>query len=439
MAAERTVLEAEAIDFARALIRFDSVNTGDNATIGDGETRAARWVQQRLEEVGYATDFVEPIPGRGSLVARLTGRSQDVGALVVHAHLDVVPVDDGTWKRPPFAAQVEDGILYGRGAVDMKGFAGGVLAVARAFRRNGVVPGRDLVFVFVADEEAGGRWGARWIVENRPDLLAGATEALGEVGGFSVSLGPRRRLYPVATAEKGSLGATLVAHGPAGHGSRPLPGNAVVRLAAAIEAVAGHRFPVVRTPALVRFLDVVGRELGIEFRDGTLDSQLASLGGIGSFIGASARTTVSPTVLRAGDKTNVIPATAQAGLDIRVVPGGVALLREVLPSLVGDDVEVRWGILVEPIEAPADSALVDVLQRAVSAEDADGLVVPFLLPASTDNKAFARLGIHGYGFTPLRVPDGFDTFGGFHAVDERIPIDALAFGARVTERVLREA
>lgn len=434
-----TPLEDEALNFIRALIRIDSVNTGEAATIGDGETRAALFVKEKLEEVGYHVDLVEPQAGRASVVARLAGADPDAGALVVHAHLDVVPVEEADWTHPPFGAEIHDGILYGRGAVDMKNYAGTILAIARAYRRQGIVPRRDLIFAFFADEEAGGVWGARWIVRHRPELFDGATEAISEVGGFSVPLVDDRRAYLVATAEKGVTWATLTARGHAAHGSRPTPDNAVVRLARAVTAVGAHEFPVVRTPALNRFLDVFGRHRGIRFSAESLDSELESLGFVSSLVGASARNTVSPTVLAAGGKTNVIPAEAIARLDIRVLPGADAALHEELARIVGDDIDIAWGRPVPAIESPLDTPLLDVLQEAITAEDPGGLVVPYLLPASTDNKHLAQLGIRGYGFVPLRVPADFDVFGEFHAADERIPVESLYFSVRVTDQILRNA
>ncbi|MFC5789434.1 M20/M25/M40 family metallo-hydrolase [Agromyces tardus] len=432
-------LEAEALRFIRDLIRIESVNTGDPATIGDGETRAARYVQAALEEVGYETTLLESTPGRGSVVARLHGADPTRGALVVHAHLDVVPVEGQDWTHPPFEAEIENGILYGRGAVDMKNFAGVVLAVARAFRREGVVPGRDLVFAFFADEEAGGVWGARWLVEQHPELFVGATEALSEVGGFSVPLVPGRRAYLAAIAEKGVAWAQLRARGRPGHGSRPTTDNAVVRLARAVTAVGDHSFPVTRTPALDAFLAGFGAARGIEFTDAALEAQLDDLGFVGGIVGATLRDTASPTVLAAGSKTNVIPATATAALDLRVLPGHEDTFRDDLRRVVGDDVEIEIGRWIPPIAAPLDSPLLDVLQLATEAEDPGAVVVPYLLPASTDNKHLARLGIAGYGFVPLRVPDGFDVFAQFHTADEHIPVDSLYFSARVTERLLRDA
>lgn len=434
-----TPLEAEAVELIRALIRIESVNTGDAATIGDGETRAALFVKEQLEEAGYEPELVEPRAGRASVVARLPGSDPHAGALVVHAHLDVVPVDAADWTYPPFGAEIHDGILYGRGAVDMKNFAGVILAIARAFRREGITPRRDLIFAFFADEEAGGVWGARWLVKNRPDLFDGATEAISEVGGFSVPLRGDRRAYLVATAEKGVGWATLTARGHAAHGSRPTADNAVVRLSRAVAAIGDHRFPLMRTPALERFLAVFGAERGLAFTDETLDDDLARLGFVGSLIGASTRSTVSPTVLAAGLKTNVIPASATARIDIRIVPGHSAALHEELAALIGDDVEISWGRENPAIESPADAPFVGILQDAVGAEDPGSVVVPYLLPASTDNKHLALLGIRGYGFVPLRVAPDEDVFAQFHAADEHISVDALHFCVRVTERILRTA
>lgn len=432
-------LHDEAVQFTRSLIQIDSVNTGIAATIGDGETRAARFVQEKLEEAGIGSDLIESREGRGSVIARIRGGDPERGALIVHAHLDVVPVEGQDWTHPPFGAEVHDGWLYGRGAVDMKNFAGTILAVARHFAREGVVPARDLIFAFLADEEAGGVWGAGWLVDNHPELFAGATEALSEVGGFSIPLAEGRRAYLAATSEKGVAWATLTARGRAAHGSRPTADNSVVRLARAVAAVGAHTFPLVRTPALQAFLDAFGAARGLEFSDETLHDDLAQLGFVSTLIGASLRNTATPTVLAAGSKTNIIPAEASARLDIRVLPGQDEALRDGLRAVVGDDVDIRWGRWWSATEAAVDAPLLGILQHAIAAEDPAGLVVPYLLPASTDNKHFARLGVAGYGFVPLRVPDGFDVFGQFHAADERIPVESLEFSARVTERILRTA
>ena len=438
-------LERETIEIARDLIRIPTVNTGDPATIGDGEERAARYVQERLAEAGVDGEYVLTAPGRGNFVARIPGQDRSAGALLVHAHLDVVPVSAADWTAPPFAAEIrEDGghgeVLYGRGAVDMKGYAGTVVAVARELARTGAVPRRDLILAFLADEEAGGVWGAKWLVENRPEVFAGATEAIGEVGGFSVPLpgaGPgARRAYLLATAEKEAGVARLRASGVTGHASRPSRDNAVVRLARAVAALGAHRFPVQRTDATAAFLAAFAELTG---RDLAGDDPLDGLGFLGDIAATGLRHTAVPTVLAAGDKVNVVPGEAVAEVDTRVLPGAEAGFRREVERIVGDEVAVEWGESVASAAAPVDGALVEALRAAITADDPDGVVLPYLLAASTDNKSFSRLGIAGYGFTPLRVPDDFDTFGLFHAVDERVPLSALRFGARVTERILRTA
>ena len=432
-------LEQETLDFVRDLIRIDSVNTGDLATIGDGETRAARFVQARLEEAGIETTFVEPVPGRGSVIARLRGTDPDAGALIVHAHLDVVPVNAADWTHPPFGAEIADGLLYGRGAVDMKNYAGVILALARHFARSGIRPRRDLIFAFLADEESGGVWGASWLVDNRAELFAGATEAISEVGGFSVPLAEGRRAYLLATAEKGVGGLRLSARGDAGHASRPLPSDPVPQLAGAVARIGAHRFPVVRTPALARFLSVMGEARGTVFTDENLDAELEQLGFVGRVIAAAARNTAAPTVLRAGDKSNIIPGSAEAVVDYRALPGGEDELLAEVSRLSGDTVEVERLRSMRPIASPIDGPLIDAISAALTTEDADGIVVPYLLPASTDNKHFARLGVHGYGFVPLRVADDFDVYGQFHSADECVPVESLYFSARVTARILETA
>lgn len=435
-------LEAEALEFIRELIRFPSVNTGRPETIGDEEAKAARWVEARLREAGYEPEYVEARPGRGSVVARLAGADPDAGALVVHAHLDVVPVDGQEWTYPPFGAEIHDGVLYGRGAVDVKNFAGTLLAIARAFRREGITPRRDIIFAFFADEEAGGAAGARWIVRHRPELLAGATEAIGEVGGYSIPIGvdaegERRRGYLVATTEKGTATAILTARGTGAHGSRPRADNAVVRLARAIAAIGAHRFPVVRTEASAELVRLLEELHGIPLEDERFTPE--HLGFPAAIVHAATHNTAVPTVLLAGEKTNVIPAVASAKLDLRVLPGRDEEFKEELRSIVPDDVELTFGAWYSATEAPLDTPLLGVLQEAITAEDATGLVVPYLLPASTDHKHLKALGIRGYGFIPLRVPDDFDVFGEFHTADERIPVDALHFSTRVTWRILQHA
>ncbi|MCS3843618.1 peptidase dimerization domain-containing protein [Microbacterium sp. AK031] len=260
-----------------------------------------------------------------------------------------------------------------------------------------------------------------------------------EVGGFSVPLVEGRRAYLLATAEKGVGGLRLTARGEAGHASRPLLSDPVPQLAGAVSRIGAHRFPIVRTPALARFLEVFGEARGVAFTDENLDADLEDIGFVGRVIAAAARNTAAPTVLHAGDKSNIIPGSAEATVDFRALPDGEDDLLAEVARLAGETVEVERLRSMHPIAAPIDGPFVDAIYAALTVEDPDGVVVPYLLPASADNKHFARLGVHGYGFVPLRVPDDFDVYGQFHSADECVPVESLYFCARVTAGILATA
>jgi len=309
--------------------------------------------------------------------------------------------------------------------------------------RAGERPPRDVVLAFLADEEAGGRKGAHYAVDHHADLLDGVTEAVSEVGGFSIDLGPRRA-YLLQTAEKGILWLRLVAHGRAGHGSQANPENAVTRLAAAIARIGAHEWPV-EVPGTVRaFLEGVGDVTGrrVATGDGTaleLDVPVLrdALGTTARWVEATIRNTGNPTVLEAGYKHNVIPGTATALVDCRFLPGRDAELLDTIRELAGPGVEVETVIKDVALEVPFEGPLVDAMVAALHAEDPDAVVLPYCLSGGTDNKAFSRLGIRGYGFAPLRLPPDLDFAGMFHGVDERVPLDALRFGVRTFDRFLR--
>ncbi|WP_290474150.1 peptidase dimerization domain-containing protein [Leifsonia sp. 71-9] len=261
---------------------------------------------------------------------------------------------------------------------------------------------------------------------------------MSEVGGFSVPFGDRRG-YLVATAEKGVGRLDVTARGSAGHGSRPTSDNAITRVARAVAAIGEHRFPLEPTTAVEAFARRVSELLGETLTVDDLPAALDRLGIAGPLVAAGLRNTVSPTVIAGGYKSNVIPAEATAQFDVRVVPGAEERLRAEVEALVGEEVELRWDRWIPPIEAASEGPLLDVFASALAAEDPDGVLVPFLMPASTDNKHLARIGVTGYGFVPLRTDADFDAFGHYHAVDERIPLDALAFSVRTTARILRSA
>ncbi|MEH6382166.1 MAG: M20/M25/M40 family metallo-hydrolase, partial [Dietzia cercidiphylli] len=375
----RELLHSEAVSITADLVSIDSTNTGDPATIGDGETRVCRRIAEYLDEVGIPSELVESVPGRGSLFARVDGSDPAAGGLVVHGHVDVVPAVAEDWSVPPFAGEIHDGWLYGRGTVDMKNMIGMMLAVVRHYRREGIVPRRPLLLAFFADEEAAGTMGARWVVRERPDIFDGMTHALSEVGGWSVPVAGRR-LYPIAVAEKGVAWARVSAKGAAAHASRPTSDNAVAAIAGAVHRVASRHFPVAPTEANTALAAAVGELAGSSGDVADLPAHLDVLGHFGPLVEASLSHTASPTVLSAGYKTNVIPSEAFAEIDCRVLPGGEETFRAEIEDELGPDVAVDW-IWQPPIAAPADDPLVSVIREAVREADPGSLVVPYLLPA----------------------------------------------------------
>jgi acetylornithine deacetylase/succinyl-diaminopimelate desuccinylase-like protein len=428
----------EVVSLASDLIRIDTTNTGDPATVV-GERAAAEWVAEQLAEVGYETTYVESgARGRGNVIARLPGADRDRGALMVHGHLDVVPADAAEWSVHPFSGAVQDGYVWGRGAVDMKDMVAMTLAVARRFKRDGITPPRDLVFAFLADEEAGGLFGAKWLVENRPELFEGVTEAVSEVGGFSITLKDDVRAYLIETAEKGITWLTLRVRGTAGHGSMIHHDNAVAKLAAAVARLGQHRFPIVLTDSVREFLAGVTELTGVDFPEDDLEGAIGKLGALSRMIGATIRDTANPTMLSAGYKANVIPSVAEATVDCRILPGREEAFDRELAEILGPDVEREW-VRLPAVETTFDGALVDAMTASITAEDPGAHVLPYMLSGGTDAKSFQQLGIRNFGFAPLKLPPDLDFSGLFHGVDERVPVDALRFGTRVLDRFLRSS
>lgn len=429
----------EVVQLASELIRIDTSNTGDPDTVV-GEREAAEYVAAKLSEVGYEVEVLDSgAPGRSNVFCRLEGADRERGALLVHGHLDVVPADPSEWSVHPFSGAVQDGYVWGRGAVDMKNMVAMTIAVARRFKREGVVPPRDIVFAFVADEEAGGKYGAQWLVENRPDLFEGCTEAVGEVGGFSLTLGEDQRVYLIEAAEKGIAWMRLRAKGKPGHGSFLHDDNAVTRIAEAVARLGNHTFPLVLTDTVREFLASMREITGLEFPEDDLEGSLAKLGPLARIVGATVRDTANPTMLSAGYKANVIPSTAEAVVDCRVLPGRQeAFLREV-DELLGPHVTREWVTELPPVETPFEGPLVEAMAAALRTEDPSSRTVPYMLSGGTDAKSFFRLGMRCYGFAPLRLPPDLDFASLFHGIDERVPIDALEFGTRVLDTFLQNS
>jgi acetylornithine deacetylase/succinyl-diaminopimelate desuccinylase-like protein len=426
----------EVATLASELIAIDTTNVGDAGRAGS-ERPAAEYVAEKLTEVGYEVEYVESgAPGRGNVVARLAGADPSRGALLLQGHLDVVPADPAEWSVHPFSGEIRNGYVWGRGAVDMKGTLAMTLAVARQFKREGVVPPRDLIFAFLADEEAGGFLGARWLVEHRPGLFEGATESISEVGGFSVTLAEDSRAYLVQTGEKGVMMVNLTARGVAGHGSMLHADNAVAKLAAGITRLDRHRFPLVLTDPVRELLTGVAEMTGVAFDPDDSETAVARLGHMSKMVGATLRDTANVTMFNAGFKNNVVPSVARAYVDVRMLPGRETAVVEELRDVLGPDIDVEVKSLA-PVGTPFGGSLVDAMAAAIGCEDPGARLLPYMMSASTDAKSFAQLGIRNFGFAPMRLPAELDYMALFHGVDERVPVAALEFGARVMDRLLR--
>lgn len=428
---------AETVALCSELIRMDTSNYGDDS--GPGERQAAERVAELLDEVGIESQIIESTPGRSSVVARWGGAAGDSeGGLLLHGHLDVVPAAAEDWQVHPFSGEVTDGYVWGRGAVDMKDFDAMLLSVVRARTRAGAIPARPITLCFTADEEAGGKLGAKPLVEEHPELLEGCSEAVGEVGGFSVTV-RGRRVYLIEAAEKGMAWLKLTARGRAGHGSMINDDNAVTRLSAAVARIGTHSWPIRLTETMQVLLATIGELAGTEATPENAEELVGEFGSAARMIGAVLRNTANPTMLDAGYKVNVVPSVASAGVDGRFLPGYEDEFFATLDELCGPGVGYDFVAHEPPWEMPYDGRVVEAINRSLIAEDPDALVAPYLMSGGTDAKYFTRLGMRSYGFAPLRLPADLDFTALFHGVDERVPVDALEFGSRVFDRFLDDA
>ncbi|PVG83877.1 hypothetical protein DDE18_06145 [Nocardioides gansuensis] len=433
---------AEVVELCSELIRIDTTNYGNGEATG--ERKAAERVASLLDEVGIEARIIEGVPGRANVVARWGGGAstgsptESKPPLLLHGHLDVVPAAAEDWQVHPFSGEVQDGYVWGRGAVDMKDFDAMLLSVVRARARAGALPDRELVLCFTADEEAGGHEGAEVLVEQYADELADCSEAVGEVGGFTTTV-KGQRVYLIEAAEKGMAWMRLRARGTAGHGSMVNRDNAVTNLAAAVARLGAHEWPVRLTPAMEVLLATVGEIAGEPATPDNAEALVGEFESSARMLGAVIRNTLNPTMLDAGYKVNVIPTEATAHVDGRFLPGFEDEFFATLDKLLGPDVEREFLSHQQPWESPTDGHLMSAMTRAILAEDPDGLVAPYLMSGGTDAKHFRKLGMQSYGFAPLRLPAELDFGALFHGVDERVPVDALEFGARVFDRFLDDA
>lgn len=431
----------DAAELCARLIRFDTTNHGEGRSAGERE--CAEYIASLLEAAGYTPLLLGPSPERASVVVRIEGTDRSLPGLLVHAHLDVVPAEPEQWSRDPFSGEIDGGYIYGRGASDMKDMAAMTLATLLEWSAAGTRPQRDIVVAFVADEEDKGDYGALWLAAEHPDLFAGVEAAIGESGGHATLLtavdGAQVRLYPVAVAERGTLHIRVRAEGTSGHGSRPVPANAVKTLISGLERVGSHRWPLTLTPAVRTYIEQTSAALG-HHADLATEAGVAlaidAMGTAGTVAGVTVRCSATPTVLRAGYKVNVIPGVAEADIDIRCLPGTEGSTMETIDALLGPGITREFLSHQPPTQSDADSHWFDSMRRALLRHDPAAVVVPYCMGGGTDAKAFAPLGISCFGFAPLGADPEGRTVDGVHGVDERVPVASVRSGQLILQDFL---
>ena len=421
-------LEEEVVKICQDLIRIPSVNFGE----GKGDEKAvAEYVVASLAEVGIKATIYESAPNRCNVIANIEGADTSRPGLVVHGHIDVVPANAADWSVDPFGAEIRDGMIWGRGAVDMKNVDAMILAIVRKWARTGYKPPRNIVLAFFADEEAGMTFGSRWMAAEHPEVFAGCTEAISEVGGFSVTVGDGKRLYFVEAAQKGIHWMKLTAAGRAGHGSMMNDENALTTLSEAVAKIGRFNWPQRYTETVKILFKKIAQATGKPYDEKDLRPLLKEIGPTARMIGATLQNTANPTMLEAGYKANVIPGSASAVIDGRFLPGYEDELNETIRSIIGPDITIETVSRDIALEVDFEGDLVDAMCNAITKHDPEGIPVPYLMSGGTDNKALSELGIIGYGFSPLRLPADLDFMALFHGVDERVPISGLEFGVNV--------
>jgi acetylornithine deacetylase/succinyl-diaminopimelate desuccinylase-like protein len=426
-------LEEEVLKICQDLIRIPSVNFGD----GKGDEKAvADYVVASLAEVGIPAKIYESAPNRCNVIANIPGSDSSRPGLVVHGHLDVVPANAADWSVDPFAAEIRDGMIWGRGAVDMKNTDAMILAIVRKWARSGYQPPRNIVLAFFADEEAGMTFGSRWMSAQHPEVFVGCTEAISEVGGFSVTVGDGKRLYFVEAAQKGIHWMKLTATGRAGHGSMMNDENALTALTEAVAKIGRYQWPQRYTSTVKTLFRKIAQATGKSYDEDDLRPLLKEIGPTARMIGATLQNTANPTMLDAGYKANVIPGSASAVIDGRFLPGYEEELNTTIRSIIGPDIAIETISRDIALEVSFEGDLVEAMCEAILAFDPEGIPVPYLMSGGTDNKALSELGIIGYGFSPLQLPADLDFMALFHGVDERVPIAGLEFGVKVLENFL---
>ena len=423
----------EALSHLKALIRFNTVNPPGN------EKPAAEYLAEVFRKEGLEAELIQSAENRANVVCRLSGNG-DRAPVLLNGHLDVVSVEKDKWSCDPFEAIEKDGCVYGRGAVDMKNMVAMSAMCLVLLKRAGITLKRDLIFCAVADEETGGQYGAEFLVNEHPDKVR-AEYSLSEVGGFPMEM-VGTRFYLVQVAEKGVCWFKIKTSGKPGHGSIPAKDSALAKAADIVATLGAKRLPQHNVDAVTRFIRELSKYL--KFPKNFIFRLLLNPGlsniildriipekDVARGISAMLHNTANPTVMRAGEKTNVIPSEATIEVDGRVLPGFTKddLIREVR-ALIGNEPEIEVMRELTASEAPADDPIMDLIAEVIRRHDPAALVLPYLMIGSTDARHWKKLGIKCYGFSPLRLPPDASFTNLFHGHDERIPVEGFRFGLK---------
>jgi acetylornithine deacetylase/succinyl-diaminopimelate desuccinylase-like protein len=434
---EPTTIYQRPAELLQHLIRFDTTNPP-----GD-EAECVTYVNSLLTAAGFETTTLAKDPNRPNLVARLAGQGK-AAPLLLYGHVDVVTTAGQQWTHPPFEGKMANGYVWGRGALDMKGGVAMMVAALLRAKAEELTPAGDVVLAIVSDEEARGDFGARYLVENHAEQFTGIRYALGEFGGFSFFVGGRK-FYPIQVAEKERCWLKLTVRGPGGHGSLPAPGGAMSKLARLIQQLDENHLPVHVTPVARQMFETMASALpfpsGLVLRQllkpALADQVLKLLGERGRAFDPLLHNTVNATIVRGGEKVNVIPAEIVLDLDGRLLPGYSPddLVTE-LRQIIGHEVEIEL-VRHDPGPAEPDMGLFDTLAGILQEADPEGIPMPLLLTGTSDARFFSRLGVQTYGFTPMNLPADFSFIQAIHGADERIPVEAVDFGTVAIHRALR--
>lgn len=427
----------EATELFRDLLRIDTTNSPEHP---GNEIEAARYLEERFAREGLDSTVLESAPGRGNIISRIKGDGSGGAPILLSAHLDVVPAEAEHWLHPPFAAEIHDGCIWGRGAIDMKNMAAMEAMVMLLLKRHGCSLKRDLIFAGVADEEEGCELGSLWLVREHPELVR-AEYAISEIGGFSLHVG-EQCFYPVQVAEKGFVRLTLRARGTPGHGSLPNPDNPIAHIAQAVRRLDEQRLPHHRTETAKRFIEKLADHQPFPnssilrglLRSSTADFILDHLmpdPGFAASIDALLHNTANPTILRAGLKINQVPSEAVVQIDGRTLPGQSAddLVREVA-AIIGPGFEITIDSAADATVTDADDPIAEQIRAVMERQAPGGIVVPMLIPGFTDAKAYSQLGTRCWGFSPVQLEPDMSFSSMFHGHNERIPVDGFHFGVR---------